>query len=253
MLPERNPSKVAFTETMVETNIGTSAEPSGSATPPRAQTENSSAEVDSSGANAKGAQPGEASTASGATASGAAGAAVSAGNDALQAPPDRAVHARLLAALFGIFFVLWAFYAWRGYGSRHAQLGESWYVGGVHLIELTLVKEDAVNLACASDTVHKGLHCAFRGDQRTPYPDLKDATMLKPYYTVKGELLFGAGLWSSPAFQRALPRTRFTAACNYHVVGIMKAASTRWAEKGRFDPLKQSATFGYFTDCVLPE
>ncbi len=169
------------------------------------------------------------------------------------APVERATHARVLCALFMIAFVLWAFFAWRGYGKRHAQLGESWYVGGVHMVEITLVREDAVNLACASDITQDGLHCGHRWDRKTKWPDGPERTLLKPYNTVKGELLLGAGLWTSPAFQRELPRARFTTVCNYHVVGVVKAAATRWSKNGKFDPLKQTATFGYFSDCAFPQ
>jgi len=165
---------------------------------------------------------------------------------------DGAVHARVLCALLCASFALWVGYAWQGYGSRHAQLGDDWHVGGVHLIELTLVKEDAKNLACASNVDVSGLHCEFRGDQETRANDQNDAHVLKPYNTTKNELLFGAGLWSSPALSKELPHTRFSVTCNYHVVGVVKSAATRWSKTGKFDPLKQSATFGYLTDCALP-
>jgi|GEM_PF-2155533 len=174
-----------------------------------------------------------------------------AGNKRL--PTLTAPHARVVAVLLSTAFVLWLFFSWRGYGARHAQIGEEWYVGGVHLIELTLVKEDARNLDCASELNVSNLHCAYRADGSTKFEDTDDKHILRPYKTVKGELLLGAGLWSTPGLKANLPNNRFSVTCNYHVVGVVRSAATRWERKSRFDPIKQTATFGYLSDCVLPQ
>lgn len=157
-----------------------------------------------------------------------------------------------LASLFSIGFVLWLGIAWTGYARRYTAAG--WHKGGDQLIEITLVRDDEQNLACAADVVIEGLHCGYRADLRpfaTPQPD--DRKILSPYNTVKGELFLGSGLWSSPALRRPLPGSRFTVVCNYHVLGIVRSAALRWTPKGRFDPVKQSLAVGSLTDCAIPE
>jgi hypothetical protein len=146
------------------------------------------------------------------------------------------------------------FYAWSGYREKYAQATEGWRVGGTRMVELTLIKQDKQNLACASDLVREGLHCAYRANL-SPFgsgtPD--DPHVMVNYNTIKNELFLGAGLWSNPVMQQALPNDRFTVVCNYHVVGVIKSVSLRWSPTGAFGPVGQSVTLGTLTECVIPQ
>ena len=162
------------------------------------------------------------------------------------------VQIRALVVLFSIGLTIWLVFAWIGYGQRYAQATEGWHRGGTHLVELTLIREDVQNLACASDVVLGGLRCAYRADQREHEPRLDDRQWLRPYSTVKGDLLLGSGLWSAASLPTDLPAQRFTVACNFHVVGVMKSVAFRWSQQGSFDPARQSIAAGTLSDCVIP-
>jgi hypothetical protein len=158
----------------------------------------------------------------------------------------------LVCALVALGFALFIGYSWSGYGARFAQAGSGFQAGATRLVELTVIREDVDNLACASDVTSGGLRCGYTGG-RTLIEPRDDARTLQPYYTVTGELLLGAGLWSSKALPAALPAQRFTVACNYHVTGVLKSAALRWAVAGKFDPLAQSVVIGSLNDCAIPQ
>ena len=159
-----------------------------------------------------------------------------------------------VVALLSIGVGLGLVFAWSGYGDRYAQLTDGWRLGGTRLIEITLVAQDKDNLACASDLVMDGLHCAYRADRRPFDPGGADeAHTLRPYNTTASELFLGGGLWGLPALARQLPRDRFTVACNYTVLGVAKSVSLRWSPTGPFDPLKPTVTVGRLSDCVIPQ
>jgi hypothetical protein len=165
-----------------------------------------------------------------------------------------AVLGRTLCTLGLIGFVLWLGWSWSRYAQRYAQATEGWHVGGTELVELTLIRDDIQNLSCASDAVIQGLRCAYRADGRTPNPDAtNDRYLLRPYNTVKSELLLGAGLWSAPALQSSLPPGRFSVVCNFNLLGVVKSASLRFAPTGPFAPLKRSVAVGTLTGCVIPQ
>jgi len=156
--------------------------------------------------------------------------------------------------LFAIGFGVWLFTAGRRYREEYAQATQDWHVGGVRMVELTLVKNDRRNLACASDQTIAGLHCGYRGAlMPADSASADDPHVLQPYNTTQNELLLGAGLWTSPGLKEPLPEKRFTAVCNFHIEGVMKSASTRFDVNGSFMPLGKTVAAGAFTDCVLPQ
>ena len=165
-----------------------------------------------------------------------------------------AVLGRTVCILVLIGFALWLGWSWSGYARRYAQATEGWHVGGTELVELTLIREDIRSLTCAADVVIEGLRCAYRADGQTPNPGASDdRSLLRPYNTVKNELLLGAGLWSSPALTGSLPPGRFSVVCSFNLRGVVKSASLRFAPTGSFAPLKRSVAVGTLTECVIPQ
>lgn len=158
------------------------------------------------------------------------------------------------SSLVLIGFALWVLFAWTRYGERYARAAEEWQIGGTHLVEITLVREDRQLLACASPVSVEGLRCGFTAPNRPVAPSRALAPGdLQPYNTVKHELFLGAGLWHSPKMQGPLPAQRFTVVCNLHVVGTMKSASLRWAADGPFGPLNSPVPVGRLDNCEIPK
>jgi hypothetical protein len=158
-----------------------------------------------------------------------------------------------LLSFFLVTFVVWVGFAWSNYSARYSTQAEGWVKGGVRFIELTLVKEDAQNLSCASDVEVEGLHCGYRTNHQPWDPHANDDSVtLRPYNTVDNVLFLGAGLWSSPALAGPLPADRFTVVCNYHMVSALKSVATRWSPNGQFDLAKGSVPAGRLTDCLIP-
>jgi hypothetical protein len=148
----------------------------------------------------------------------------------------------------------WLVFAWTGYKEKHSQQTEGWYLGSTKMIEITLIREDKKNLACASDKELAGVHCGYHANAQSwgTTPET-DPHVLQPFNTVKNELFLGAGLWQSPILSETLPAERFTVVCNYHVAGVLKAVSLRWSPTGNFGPVDQSVAVGTLTDCVFPQ
>jgi hypothetical protein len=167
-------------------------------------------------------------------------------------PPNLLLYTVLGLLCIGV--CLWLVFSWTGYKNRYSQQVEGWHLGATKMIEVTLIREDKQNLACASDKSFEGIHCAFHANQQPwgPGPET-DGTALQPYNTVKNELFLAAGLWVSPTLSGELPTTRFTVVCNYHVKGVLKSVSLRWSPTGSFGPVDQSVTVGTLTDCVIPQ
>lgn len=163
----------------------------------------------------------------------------------------------LLYTAFGFLsmgVVLWLLFAWSGYKEKYSQLTEGWHLGGTKMLEITLVREDKKNLACASDRTFGDTHCGYRANGQPFGANAEvDAHTLQPYNTIKNELFLGAGLWASPALQGTLPAERFTVVCNYRVVGVAKSVALRWSPTGSFNPIDQSAAIGTLSDCVIPQ
>jgi hypothetical protein len=163
----------------------------------------------------------------------------------------------LLYTVFGFLCIgvaLWLILAWAGYKEKYSQQTEGWHLGATKMLEITLIRDDKKNLACASEKIFSGVHCGYHGNNQTwgTTPDT-DAQVLQPFNTVKNELFLAAGLWQSPILQGGLPAERFTVVCNYHVLGVLKAVSLRWSATGNFSPVDQSVAVGNLTDCVIPQ
>ncbi len=163
----------------------------------------------------------------------------------------------LLYTVFGFLcmgIALWLVFSWSGYKDRYSQQTEGWRLGSTRMIEVTLIREDKKNLACASDRSFDQIHCGFRANNQPwgPGPE-QDGNTLQPYNTIKNELFLAAGLWTAPVLQGELPTSRFTVVCNYHIKGVLKNVSLRWSATGSFSPVDQSVTVGSLTDCVIPQ
>lgn len=158
------------------------------------------------------------------------------------------------AFLVCIGFALWLVYSWSGYARRHAQSFTGWKLGGTQLVEITLVKEDTHNLACASAASVDGLHCRYRSKHTLYDPNsVGGSKELQPLNTVNNELFLGAGLWSSPALSGPLPNQRFTVSCNYHVLGVVKSVSIRFKPTAAFEPAGHTITAGTLENCTIPQ
>ncbi len=167
-------------------------------------------------------------------------------------PPHLAVYTTFGFLCIGV--ALWLVFSWIGYKDRYSQQTEGWHLGGTKMIEITLIREDKKNLACASDQSFEGVHCGYNANSQPwgPGPE-EDGNALQPFNTVKNELFLGAGLWLAPILQHELPSSRFTVVCNFHVKGVLKNVSLRWSPTGNFSPVDQSVAVGSLTDCVIPQ
>jgi len=173
----------------------------------------------------------------------------------VKAPPaPKNVLLYSLSGFLCIGVALWLILAWAGYKDKYSQQTEGWRLGSTKMLEITLIRDDKKNLACASEKAFAGVHCGFRinGQPWGTTPDT-DPNVLQPFNTVKNELFLAAGLWQSPILQGTLPAERFTVVCNYHILGVLKAVSLRWSATGTFGPVDQSVTVGNLTDCVIPQ
>jgi hypothetical protein len=163
----------------------------------------------------------------------------------------------LLYTVFSLMCIgigLWLVLAWSGYKEKYTQQTEGWHLGSTKMLEITLIKDDKKNLACASDKSFGEVHCGYHldGTPWGPGPD-QDAHTLQPFNTIKNELFLSAGLWQAPVLRGELPKDRFTVVCNYKVVGVLKAVSLRWSQTGSFNPVDQSVAVGTLEDCVIPQ
>jgi hypothetical protein len=155
--------------------------------------------------------------------------------------------------LFAIGFGVWLVTAGKHYREQYTQYVDGFRLGATRLVELTLVASDQQGLGCAADTVVEGLHCGHHADSREAGPiSSTDPQLLQPYYTTSKELLLGSGLWLSPVMKAPLPGGRFTVVCNYHVVGVTKAASIRFAATSAFGSIGGLVPMGTLSDCVFP-
>ena len=173
-------------------------------------------------------------------------------------PPSRATGefnalCYTLLSLFAVTFAVWLIFSWMNYAGRYAPLADGWYAGGTRSIEVTLVREDAQRLDCASDVVLEGIHCGYKANGEPFEPTgVADPVRLRPYNTADHVLFLGAGLWSSPGLAGQLPTERFSAVCNFRMVGTIKSVALRWAAEGGFDPVKSPVPVGVVSNCVIP-
>jgi hypothetical protein len=168
-------------------------------------------------------------------------------------PPPRVLLITVLSILV-IGLVLWVVFSATGYREQYSASHDGWRVGGKQMIEITLVKQDKENLACASEKTFQGLRCAYDGAKR-PWPSgtVEPRSVLSPYNTIKNELFMAAGLWQNPVLAGSLPVNRFTVVCNYEIVAVSRNAGLRWSPKGNFEPQKNTVPVGRLTDCMIPQ
>lgn len=128
-----------------------------------------------------------------------------------------------------------------------------WTDGQVVDVDITLVSTDRQDLACATGTELKGLHCQFESQtKRWSKPDANDdKKMLKPYSTTNGINFLAAGVWSDPALSgENLPKTRFAVKCKLTVAGKMPRADVRWHEGEGWNNVSDWYT-GSVSDCKM--
>jgi hypothetical protein len=160
---------------------------------------------------------------------------------------------RLTLALLVIGLAVWLLLAGTAYRRQYSGTGVAWHRGANNFIEITLVREDNANLACASDITVQGLHCGFRADRRAARDDSDDGQVLRPYNTVNGELFLGAGLWDSLAQHGGLlPAGRFTLNCDFEIVGALRSVALRWTRNGSFDRNDRNLAVGVLRNCAIP-
>ena len=163
----------------------------------------------------------------------------------------------LLYTVFGFLCIgvaLWLILAWAGYKEKYTQQTEGWHLGSTKMIEVTLIRDDKKNLACASEKTFGNTRCGYHSNGQSWGTSVEtDPNVLQPFNTVKNELFLAAGLWQSPILRGELPAERFTVVCNYHVIGVLKAVSLRWSPTGNFSPVEQSVAVGNLTDCTIPQ
>jgi hypothetical protein len=157
---------------------------------------------------------------------------------------------RVTLALFVIGLGVWLLLARAGYRREYSGTGVAWHRGAQNFIEITLIREDDVNLACAADATTQGLRCGFRADRTSQGED--DAHLLRPYKTVNGELFLGAGLWSSLPSPGRLPAGRFTVTCDFEIVGALHSVALRWTRNGAFEASDRSLATGVLRECAIP-
>ena len=150
---------------------------------------------------------------------------------------------------FGVAMVT----AGKRYRAEYAQAMEGWRVGSTRVVELTLVKDDKRNLACATDQTFGGLRCGYGRDMQpagSVPPDSPEN--LQPYNTVENEVFLGAGLWASSDLKGPLPSERFTVTCDYHIVGVGRSVAIRFDAAAAFAPVGKTLTVGTLSNCILP-
>lgn len=156
----------------------------------------------------------------------------------------------LLCSLLTTAVLLFLGFSVSGYRTTYPST-DSFRAGSAQLVEITLVRDDVRNLACASNVVSGDLRCGFDSRQQ-PLSALDERHTLRPYSSIKGELLLAAGLWSALPPENELPSSRFTVVCNFHVRSVLRSASLRWAPNAKFEPLERSISLGHVEDCVIP-
>jgi len=152
-----------------------------------------------------------------------------------------------------IGFGVWLFLGGKRYRAEYAGSTQGWRVGTTRAVELTLIREDKRNLACASKHVVAGLRCAFDEEQK-PVGSLSAdrPEVLQPYATTSGDLLLGAGLWTAEDMKHDLPPKRFSVVCDYDIKGVLKSARIRFDHDAAFNPAGRTVTVGTLKNCLVP-
>ncbi len=128
----------------------------------------------------------------------------------------------------------------------------SWKIGSSQELHLTVITADYKKLGCADDRVApSGAHCEFKGNGE-PFPRADDAptddnkaTILQPYRTTDGLLLYASGLWAQPEIATRLhdepPQgvaetklARFIVSCRASFLAEWSDPKLRWAPADKF-------------------
>jgi hypothetical protein len=158
-----------------------------------------------------------------------------------------------IIAFFLIAFGVWVVLGSSRYREEYSASTQGWRVGSTRVVELTVIGDDKRNLACASKHAVAGLRCGYDHDQ-VPVKSLSadQPEMLQPYVTTGGDLLLGAGLWTSPDVKHDLPPSRFTVVCNYTIKGVSKSARIRFDPNAPFNAMGKTVTVGTLSECLVP-
>jgi hypothetical protein len=173
--------------------------------------------------------------------------------DASKAPPAAGLGKSVLlfvVVVGGLSLLMLALGAERG-GSAAAP--PKWNEGQSVDVDITLVSTDKTDLACASGTEVKGLHCGFesQGKRWTKGDAADDKKILRPYSTTNNINMLAAGVWSEPALAGdKMPGARFTFKCKFNVVGKMPRADVRWHEGEGWNNVTEWYT-GSVSDCKI--
>ncbi len=166
-------------------------------------------------------------------------------------PPATNLGARVVVFVAVLLVLTSGFWLLSGFDSGLDKPVIKWRVGQTADIDITLVKDDAVELGCASSQEFGGKKCEF-GTKSDKNQGLTDATMLKPYTTVDGVNFVAAGLWSQPALDKSkLPNDRFSVHCKFKVEGMMKTPLIRWKQSAAWGEKKEDWYAGSLSDCKL--
>ena len=146
-------------------------------------------------------------------------------------------------------------FAMLGREEQQAPPTMKWKVGETTDVEITLVKNDRNELACAAADEVGGRHCAFESNTK-PWSkgDVNDdKKLLKPYTTTDRAQFVAAGVWSEPALAAdKIPASRFSLKCKFKVEGKLKNMSVRWEQTGQWYPNNEWFA-GSVSDCkVVP-
>lgn len=123
---------------------------------------------------------------------------------------------------------------------------ESWSVGSLQTVRITLVTADFNLLACASEQSFGGAHCAFKTpnepwprDSNKPHDDNK-LDIVQPYRTwFDNKLVFVSGLWAQPEVAYRVHQepthgiqpdklARFAVECRVRFLGRFDTVKLRW-------------------------
>jgi hypothetical protein len=166
-------------------------------------------------------------------------------------PPATNLGARVVVFVAVLLVLSSGFWLLAGFDSGLDKPVIKWRVGQVAEIDITLVKDDAVELACGSTQEVNGKKCEY-GTKSDKNAGLTDATMLKPYTTADGVNFAAAGLWSQPALDKSkLPSDRFTVHCKFKVEGMLKTPLVRWKQSAPWGEKKDDWYAGAVSDCKL--
>jgi hypothetical protein len=158
---------------------------------------------------------------------------------------------RSLVAFLILVLLSWFTYRFVGFRGSGIAPFEGMRIGNVNYVEISLVREDIQNLACASNIELDGLRCGFQ-DQGTPQSGLSEAQTIRQYNTIKNELFLAAGLWAQPVMQGPLPTERFSVVCEFHSAGALKNPKLRWNPSEAFKPIDRTLVVGKLAHCVIP-